>query len=106
GRKIKVGFHDRHMNFLEGVFSRGDRRLSAVVRRAYEKGCRFDGWSEHFNFSAWTDAFRETGCDPGVYVRRRSIDEVLPWDFIDVGIPKSVLVQEYRAMNGHERDIV
>ena len=106
GRKIKVGFHDRHMNFLEGVFSRGDRRLSAVVRRAYEKGCRFDGWSEHFNFSAWTDAFKETGCDPGVYVRRRSIDEVLPWDFIDVGIPKSVLVQEYRAMNGHERDIV
>lgn len=97
-RKIKVSFHDRPMNFLEGVFSRGDRRLSAAIKRAYAKGCRFDGWSEHFNFTAWMEAFEETGCDTEVYVRQRGIDELLPWDFIDVGIPKSALLREYRAM--------
>ncbi|HQJ16320.1 MAG TPA: TIGR03960 family B12-binding radical SAM protein, partial [Candidatus Omnitrophota bacterium] len=99
-RKIRVSFHDRHMNFLEGVLSRGDRRLSAALKRAYAKGCIFDAWSEHFNFNAWMDALRETGCDPGVYVRQRGIDELLPWDFIDVGIPRSALEREFRAIGG------
>jgi radical SAM family uncharacterized protein len=98
GRKIKMSFHDRSMNFLEGVFSRGDRRLSAVIKAAYAKGCRFDGWSEHFKFEAWMEAFREAGIDPVFYLRQRPVDECLPWDFIDVGIPRASLVKEYEAM--------
>ncbi|MFA5100873.1 MAG: TIGR03960 family B12-binding radical SAM protein [Candidatus Omnitrophota bacterium] len=102
GRKIKISFHDRSMNFLEGVFSRGDRRLSAVIKAAYAKGCRFDGWSEHFKFESWMDAFRETAMDPAFYLRQRRIDECLPWDFIDAGIPKQALIKEYQAMERSE----
>ncbi|MCU0651276.1 MAG: TIGR03960 family B12-binding radical SAM protein [Candidatus Omnitrophica bacterium] len=98
GRKIKISFHDSRMNFLEGVFSRGDRRLSAVIKAAYSKGCRFDGWSEHFNFGSWTDAFAQAGIDPAMYQRERRPDELLAWDFIDTGIPKDVLAREYLAM--------
>jgi radical SAM family uncharacterized protein len=101
-RKIKMSFHDRSMNFLEGVFSRGDRRLSAAVKAAYAKGCRFDGWSEHFKFESWLEAFRQTGTDPLFYLRQRGLDECLPWDFINVGIPKEALIREYRAMDSRE----
>jgi radical SAM family uncharacterized protein len=97
-RKIKISFHDRSMNFLEGVFSRGDRRVSRAIKVAYAKGCRFDGWSEHFKFASWMEAFGETGIDPAVYLRKRDADERLPWDFIDTGIPRQVLLNEYRAM--------
>jgi radical SAM family uncharacterized protein len=97
-RKIKMAFHDRSMNFLEGVFSRGDRRLSRVIKAAYAKGCTFDGWSEHFKFNAWLEAFGESGIDPVQYLRQRNIDECLPWDVIDVGIAKDTLVMEYDAM--------
>jgi radical SAM superfamily enzyme YgiQ (UPF0313 family) len=97
-RKIKMNFHDRSMNFLEGVFSRGDRRLSPVIKAAYARGCRFDGWDEHFKFSAWTEAFQGTGVDPALYLRERGIEERMPWDFIDVGISKQALIEEYNAM--------
>jgi radical SAM family uncharacterized protein len=97
-RKIKMSFHDRSMNFLEGVFSRGDRRLSPVIKAAYAKGCRFDGWDEHLKFPLWTEAFRETRVDPAAYLRERGIDERMPWDFIDVGISKQALMNEYQLM--------
>jgi radical SAM family uncharacterized protein len=97
-RKIKMSFHDRSMTFLEGVFSRGDRRLSPVIKAAYSKGCRFDGWDEHFKFSAWEEAFRDAAVDPAVYLRERGIDERMPWDFIDVGISKKALIEEYWVM--------
>ena len=94
-RKISVSWHDSDVSFLEGVFARGDRRLGAVLRAAYEAGCYFDSWSERFSLERWMEAFAQCGIDPAFYnQRRRSYDEVLPWDHLDYGIRKEFLVRE------------
>ncbi len=97
-RKMKLSFHNRFMSFLEGVFSRGDRRLSEVVFCAFKKGARFDGWDEHFEFNKWIEAFKECNIDPDFYIRERGIDEILPWDFLDVGVSKKELVAEFNKV--------
>ncbi len=97
-RKMKLSFHNRFMSFLEGVFSRGDRRLSEVVLCAFKKGARFDGWDEHFEFNKWIEAFKECNIDPDFYIRERGIDEILPWDFLDVGVSKKELVAEFNKV--------
>jgi hypothetical protein len=74
------------MGYLEAVFTRGDRKLSGVLREAYSRGAKFDGWKEHFNFNLWMESFKAAGIDPDFYAsRRRDPDEILPWDFIDIG---------------------
>ncbi|MBC3889798.1 TIGR03960 family B12-binding radical SAM protein [Acetobacterium paludosum] len=94
-RKISYSWHDSGVSFLEAVFARGDRRLGKVLKRAHEKGCRFDGWGEYFDIEKWTEAFAETGIDPDFYaLRNRGYDEILPWDFIDTGVKKSFLKAE------------
>jgi radical SAM superfamily enzyme YgiQ (UPF0313 family) len=97
-RKFKLSFHHRQMSFLEGVFSRGDRALGAVVQAAYKKGCRFDGWQEHFVFERWMEAFSECGLQPQDYLRQRDLQEPLPWDFLDTGVPKELLLSEARKV--------
>jgi radical SAM family uncharacterized protein len=96
-RRFKIDFHRMDMSFLEGVFSRGDRRLSAVVLKAFLKGARFDAWGEYFNLNTWMDAFRECGIDPQFYLQKRSKDDILPWDFIDMGVSKDLLKREAEA---------
>ncbi|MGI6434324.1 MAG: TIGR03960 family B12-binding radical SAM protein [Syntrophomonadaceae bacterium] len=92
---IKTSFHDETTSYLEGSIARGDRKMGPVIYRAWQKGCRFDGWSEHFRYSSWEEAFTECGVDPGYYVtRRRSYDEPLPWEFIDTGIDREFLIGE------------
>ncbi len=92
---IKLSFHDEATSYLEGTIARGDRRMGEVILRAWQKGCRFDGWSEHFRFSAWMEAFEECGVDGDTYVtRRRAYEEFLPWDIIDSGIDREFLIQE------------
>lgn len=94
-KKITYHYHDSGTSFLEGVFARGDRRLSQVLARAAEKGFHFDGWSDCFSLPAWMELFEECGIDPAFYAnRRRSFDEVLPWDHIDYGVKKSFLIEE------------
>lgn len=94
-RRIKLSFHDSKTSYLEGVLSRGDRRLSLPIYRAWQKGCKFDGWSEYFNFGNWLKALQEADLDPDFYTTRsRSYDEVLPWDFIDIGVSKAFLRAE------------
>ncbi len=94
-RNIKLKFHQPEKSFLEAVFSRGDRRLSHVIHRAWSKGCRLDDWSEHFQFELWMEAFRECGIDPDYYAcRSRSLEEVLPWDHIDSGVCKEFFITE------------
>jgi len=82
-RRVKMSFHDPELSALEGVFSRGDRAIGAVIMRAFEKGCRFDSWREHLKLDAWREAFAEEGVDPGryIYVEKGAADE-LPWRFI------------------------
>lgn len=94
-RKVNVSCHENHTSYLEGVFARGDRRLGKVIECAWRKGCRFDGWDDQFRYDLWMEAFEECGVDPHFYAnRRRSFDEVLPWDHMDYGIRKEFLIQE------------
>lgn len=94
-KRIKMSFHDSRTSYLEGVFSRGDRRVAPAIYLAWRKGSKFDGWSEYFNFSRWIEAFRESGIEPDFYTSRlRSYDETLPWDFIDIGVSKAYLQDE------------
>jgi len=95
-RNLKISFHNRSMSFLEAVFSRGDRRLSAVVMAAFRKGCRFDGWDEYFNLSLWMEAFAECAVDPAGYLAAREPGDRLAWSFIECGIPEADLEREYR----------
>ena len=79
------------------MFSRGDRRLADVILAAYRLGCRFDGWSDECRWELWERAFAERGLDPAWYHRRRTLDEVLPWDHIDSGVSKLFLQRELAA---------
>lgn len=82
---------------LEGVWARGDRALSPLLVKAFELGCRLDGWSDRFNFSLWEQAFESTGIDPAFYTsRQRTPGEPLPWDHIDSGIKKAFLESELK----------
>lgn len=94
-KKIRYNWHDNKTSYLEGVFARGDRRLCEVIIRAVEKGCKFDGWGEHFKFDTWLEAFDELNIDPDFYnLRERSYDEILPWDHIDIGVTKEFFIRE------------
>ena len=94
-RKVSVSRHVPWTSFLEGVFARGDRRLCDVIVTAWRKGCKFDSWEEHLDREKWMDSFAENGIDPFFYTaRRRSFDEVLPWDHMDYGVTKKFLIRE------------
>lgn len=95
-KHIKYNSHDAKTSVLEGVMARGDRRLGKAIYEAFMLGAKYDAWSEHFNYSIWQQAFEKTGIDPSFYAsRERSRDEVLPWDFIDIGVSKRFLLKEY-----------
>ncbi len=92
---IHIKFHNAERSILEGVFARGDRRLGKVIYTAWQDGCRFDGWEEHFHFQRWLDAFQKAGIDWTFYVhRRRDENEMFPWDHIHCGVVKPFLMQE------------
>ncbi|MEW6327095.1 MAG: TIGR03960 family B12-binding radical SAM protein [Thermodesulfobacteriota bacterium] len=93
-RRIQVKWHDPRQSFLEGVFSRGDRRLASLIERAYRLGCRLDGWGDQFQFSLWQQAAAETGLDLESYIRKRDLDEILPWGHIDCHVDKEFLIKE------------
>jgi len=98
-RKVKgvtLNWHAPELSFLEACFARGDRQLYAVLERAWELGCRYDGWSDHFQYERWMQAFADCGLDPADYANReRSQDEPLPWAFIDAGVTQDYLWREY-----------
>ncbi|MDR5657896.1 TIGR03960 family B12-binding radical SAM protein [Serpentinicella sp. ANB-PHB4] len=93
-KNVKYNYHDSQTSFLEAIFARGDRRLSKVLEAAYRLGCKFDGWGEHFNYSKWMEAFESVNLDPDFYIRKRSYEEILPWDHISVGVTKKFLIKE------------
>lgn len=94
-RKVSVSRHVPWTSFLEGVFARGDRRLCDVIETAWRKGCKFDSWEEHLDREKWMDSFAENAIDPFFYTaRKRSFDEVLPWNHMDYGVTKKFLIKE------------
>ncbi|HVN71494.1 MAG TPA: TIGR03936 family radical SAM-associated protein [Desulfomonilia bacterium] len=99
-RSITLKWHDPRLTFLEGVFSRGDERLSRVLLKAHGGGAYLDGWSDTLDENAWEKAFESEGIDPASYLALRKREQVLPWDFIDMGIEKGFLLSErMRAYN-------
>lgn len=95
-KSLKFTYHDAELSILEGVLARGDRRLSGVLYSIYKKGSIFDAWSEFFDINRYLDTFREMNVDMDFYTtRERSLDEVFPWDHIDVGISKNFLIREW-----------
>ncbi len=94
-KRLKFSFHNFEMGFIEGVLSRGDRKLGPVILAAYKKGARFDAWPSSFAFSVWQEAFSEIGINPQDYLAEKSTTEILPWDFIDTGVKKEDLLSEY-----------
>jgi radical SAM family uncharacterized protein/radical SAM-linked protein len=95
-RDIKFGRHQPEETFLEGLVSRADRRAADLVEAAFRKGCRFDAWTEHLRFDLWLEAIAEVNYDVAGALRERSVDERLPWDHIDVLIPKSWFVEDWQ----------
>ncbi|MHB1153608.1 MAG: TIGR03960 family B12-binding radical SAM protein [Eubacteriales bacterium] len=94
-RKIKYNWHDAKVSRIEGVFSRGDRRLSSVLYEAHRLGIAFDGWDECFNYELWMKAFNSVDIDPSFYTNREfNEDDILPWDIIDCGVTKNFLKSE------------
>ncbi len=95
GGSQKFNYHDAETSFLEAVVARGDRRVGAVIEKAFELGCKYDGWAEYFNYEKWMEAFEETQVDPAFFANReRTYEEVLPWDHIDIGVTKGYLIRE------------
>jgi radical SAM family uncharacterized protein/radical SAM-linked protein len=102
-KSVRFKWQDPHVSFMEGIFSRGDRRLSSVLVTAYQLGCQFDGWSDRFRFDLWQKAFEQAGIDQDQYLARRSFDSTLPWDHIDVRIKRSFLMDEWqKAINASQ----
>jgi radical SAM family uncharacterized protein len=110
GRNIGMRYHDGEPSIIEGLLSRGDRRVGAVIERAWRDGARFDGWSEHFSFARWVAAADAELTPTGVSLdffttRERDADEVLPWDHLDSGLDKQWLWDDWQdALTGYEQD--
>lgn len=94
---VDFSWHDAKTSLLEAEFARGDRRLATLLEKAWQLGCRFDGWSENFSFAAWEEAFMQSGMDIGDYAcRRYNYADPLPWDHISCGVGKDKLIAEHR----------
>lgn len=93
---LRLRWNEPLESFYEGFLTRGDRRVAEVVERAWRKGARFDAWYEHFDMEQWREAFAEEGLSMEFYShRRRRIDEIFPWEHIDVAVTRRFLTQDY-----------
>ena len=93
---IRFKWQNPEVSMLEGLFARGDRRLSGLLVDAYKKGCKFDGWGDRFQYALWEKAFSDQGLDVDCYTTRaRDVTDRLPWDHIDIGVTKEFLKLEW-----------
>ncbi|WP_088188381.1 TIGR03960 family B12-binding radical SAM protein [Desulfosporosinus sp. FKA] len=105
-RRIKYNYHDMETSYMEAVFAKGDRRLAPLLEWAYKHGCRFDGWSEHFDQETWMEGFKELDIDPKFYANRAmDYDDILPWDHLESGVTKQFLVEEHHRALQEARTI-
>ena len=102
-KRIKYNWHEADVSILEGVFARGDRKLSDAILKAYQKGCIYDAWSEYYKNDVWMETFAECDIDIPFYTtRERSLDEIFPWDFLDCGVSKEFLKAEWMKSQKEE----
>ncbi|MCH4178882.1 MAG: TIGR03960 family B12-binding radical SAM protein [Megasphaera sp.] len=102
-RHITYHYHDAKTGRLEAAFARGDRRMGRVLYEAWKLGCKFDGWTEMFNYDTWMQAFAAAGIDPDYYAaRQRDVEEPLPWDHLSNGASKAFLQREWKRAHTGE----
>ena len=95
-RSLSFKWHDAKTTVLEGILARGDRRICKVIYDVYKKGCIYDAWTEFFDYDTWMETMEENALDYHFYTtRKRELDEVFPWDFIDIGVTKEFLKREW-----------
>lgn len=95
---VTFKWQNPEVSFLEGLWARGDRRLSRLLVNAYENGCRFDGWSDRFKFDVWQECIVESQVDVDFFTRRpKDLEEPLPWDHIDIRVEKAFLIEEWQG---------
>ena len=94
-KRLVLSFHNSRMSIVEGLLSRGDRRLSEVILNAFKNGAKFDAWSNYFDFERWVAAFKDSGIDMQFYLDKKELNNTLPWDFIDTGIDTKTLAAEF-----------
>ena len=96
-KSLRYNWHEADVTVLEGLLARGDRKLAQAIYLAYEDGCIFDAWSDYFDAKKWDKALEQADISVDFYAyRQRDLDEVLPWDFIDVGVRKDFFVREWK----------
>lgn len=96
-KSLKFAYHEADITILEGLLARGDRKLCDVILKVYESGQIFDAWTEYFHKENWDKALEECGIDIGFYTyRERDTGEILPWDFIDIGVTKEFMKREWQ----------
>lgn len=94
---INAKFHNVDQSIIEGILSRGDKKVANIIESAYRFGCVFDEWKECFDFSKWINAFNENNVNYTVYLNRNfDFHDELPWGFIDIGVTKDFLYDEYK----------
>lgn len=107
---VKVNYHEKFVSLIEAVLTRGDDSLCSYIEALYKKGCYLDAWGEYFKKDVWFETAKELGIDLNALAQKQfSLDEVLPWDFIDTGINKKWFVEEYKkafAVNENSPHIV
>lgn len=102
-KSIKYNWHEADASVMEGILARGDRRLGEVIRKVYEKGSFYDAWGEYYKNERWMGTLEECGLSADFYThRQRSLDEILPWDFIDCGVSKEYLKREWEKAQQEE----
>lgn len=92
---FKLKWHDPRQSYLEGVFSRGDRRLAGLIENAWRAGVRLDGWSEHYHLENWQQAAHECGLELDRYLLARDPEKPLPWDHLDSGVDRQFFLREH-----------
>ncbi len=97
---FRLKWHEPYQSFLEGLFSRGDRRLAPLIEAAWRAGARLDGWSDHFLLERWQEAAEQLGLDLDTYLRTRDQEEILPWDHLHCGVSRDFMLEEWqKALN-------
>ncbi|MDE5859378.1 MAG: TIGR03960 family B12-binding radical SAM protein, partial [Oscillospiraceae bacterium] len=100
-KRVTVSWHNYKVSILEAVLAKGDRRLGEAIYEAWRCGCKFDGWDEYYKYDVWAEVFERLGVDTGFYAnRRRSYDEVMPWQHLDYFVSRDFLVSENKKAHG------
>lgn len=100
-KSLRYNWHEADVTVLEGIFARGDRKLSKAILHVYENGGIYDAWSEFFQYQRWLDAFKACDIDMDFYNKRERYEtEIFPWDFIDIGVTKEFMLREWKTALG------